>query len=63
MHGIENDFKKYKWSSYLSMLSQKPTNLKRKEVISWFGDREYFLELHNQFNMDLSSINHLMIED
>ncbi|MFK7908164.1 MAG: transposase [Chitinophagales bacterium] len=63
IHGIEGDFKKYKWSSYSSMLSLKSTNLKRKEVLNWFGGREYFLELHNQFEVDLSSINHLMIED
>ncbi|HRD59124.1 MAG TPA: hypothetical protein PK504_13840 [Ferruginibacter sp.] len=45
-HGICNDFRTFKWSSYLSILSAKPTHLKRDEVLEWFGNREKYIEIH-----------------
>ncbi|WP_320017752.1 hypothetical protein [Labilibaculum manganireducens] len=38
----------YPWSSYLTCLSGKPTNLKRKEVIEWFDDETNFKYMHLQ---------------
>ncbi|RUT78779.1 transposase [Ancylomarina longa] len=40
-HAIE-----YGWSSYLSCLSNRPTKLKRKEVIEWFNDEANFKYMH-----------------
>jgi len=45
-HGILNDFETYFWSSYIALLSDKPTVLKREEVLHWFGGREGFIRLH-----------------
>lgn len=45
-HGLVNDFNKHKWSSYRSILSDKPTHLKREEVLAWFGGREKFMQIH-----------------
>jgi REP element-mobilizing transposase RayT len=36
----------YAWSSYLSCLSDKPTKLKRQEVIEIFNDAENFKYVH-----------------
>ena len=45
-HKIFKDFQNYKWSSYQSILSGKPSMLKRKEVIDWFGNKELFIKTH-----------------
>jgi len=48
-HGIKSDGKDYKWSSYNTCLSDKPTKLLRDEVILWFEDKENFIYMHNKF--------------
>ena len=40
----------YAWSSYLSCLSDKPTKLKRQEVIEMFDDIENFKYVHQLQN-------------
>jgi REP element-mobilizing transposase RayT len=46
----------YPWSSYITCLSNKPTKLKRKDVIELFGDIENFKYVHelkrNDFPID-----------
>ncbi len=39
----------WKFSSYNSIVSNSPTNLKRNEVIDWFNDKENFKYCHNSF--------------
>lgn len=45
-HKFCNHFLEYPWSSYLTILSPKETNLKRREVLEWFKDKENFKEYH-----------------
>jgi putative transposase len=45
-HGFVKNMADWPWSSYLAMLSDKPTALKREEVLKWFGNREEFLKFH-----------------
>lgn len=52
-HQIVKDFRKYPYSSYKSMLSDKNTKLKRQEVINLFGSKEHFIELHNDMRIAL----------
>ncbi|PKQ67137.1 hypothetical protein BZG01_08540 [Labilibaculum manganireducens] len=47
-HGFTDIAVDYPWSSYLTCLSGKPTNLKRKEVIEWFDDETNFKYMHLQ---------------
>ncbi len=47
-HRMEEDFKKYKWSSWHSLLSASPTFLLRDEIMEWFGGRESFIKTHEQ---------------
>jgi REP element-mobilizing transposase RayT len=54
IHGFVGSFTEYKWSSYTSILSDKPTNLKRDKVVELFGGTGDFEERHN-----LKEINHL----
>ena len=52
-HGFTDDMFKYKWSSFLTINSIKPTSLKRQEVIELFDDLENFNFFHNQqHNLD-----------
>lgn len=45
-HGFCEHPIEYPWSSYLTCISMKPTNLHRKEVIGWFGDEANFKYMH-----------------
>lgn len=60
-HGVVESLNDYKWSSFSSLLSHKPTKLCRKEVIELFGDSENFVYCH-QKNMSFDDIEELIIE-
>ena len=52
-HALCSDFTKYPFSSYLAFLQDKPTQLKRNEVLNWFGDKTEFIKFH----FDMKSLN------
>ena len=58
-HKMCNRLEDWKYSSYNSMLSQKPTQLEREEVINWFGDLENFIVMHTTKNIEYSSTSEL----
>ena len=60
-HGFVKQMSLYPWSSYETVISDKPTKLKRKEVVELFGDLENFVFYHNQ-QQNLNEINNLTIE-
>jgi putative transposase len=41
-HGFVDDFRTYHYSSYSAHLSQKPTKLKREEILAWFGNEQNY---------------------
>jgi REP element-mobilizing transposase RayT len=45
-HGFVKDIKLYPWSSYESVISEKPTLLKRHEVLEVFGSKDDFIYYH-----------------
>ncbi len=47
-HGFVKSIDLWKWSSYQTLLSTKPTRLARDETISWFGNQNFFLSMHQQ---------------
>ena len=46
-HGLIKDFYDWRWSSYNRILIDRPSNLKKKEVIEWFGNRESYIQFHH----------------
>ncbi|MCP4184817.1 MAG: hypothetical protein GY761_16115 [Hyphomicrobiales bacterium] len=46
-HGLIDDFRDWKWSSYGAYCSDQHSNIQRKEVIAWFGGQRNFAEAHN----------------
>lgn len=60
-HGFVKHMNLYPWSSYETVISNKPTKLKREEVIGLFGSIEDYLFYHNQ-TQNLKEINNLKIE-
>lgn len=44
-HKLVDDYSKYKWSSYHTILSDKPTKLFRNELLEWFGGKEKFINI------------------
>ena len=53
IHGIINDFRKYPYSSYSSLISGKPTFLNKDEDLSWYESLEDFVTFHE----DMKSIH------
>jgi REP element-mobilizing transposase RayT len=60
-HEFVNDLKNYYWSSYSSILSNKPTKIKRDFIISLFDNVSNFEFVHKQ-KMEFENIKHLIIE-
>ena len=45
-HGFSKDLDQWPYSSYQSLISDKPTLLRRREVLDWFGGKKEFIEFH-----------------
>lgn len=54
-HGFCSHPLEYPWTSYLTSLSEKPTKLKRDDVIQLFNDTENFKQQHNK-EIDVAEI-------
>jgi len=48
LHGITDDFRTWKWSSYSQFLIEKPSKLKKKEVLECFGNKEDYIKFHTE---------------
>lgn len=46
-HRFVSDFREYPYSSYHVLTSDKPTRLKRAQIIEWFNGREQFQAFHS----------------
>ena len=61
-HGLIADFRALPYSSYQSLCSNRPTRLRRDEVVAWFGGPAQVETAHQ-----LSSVDHwltpLLLED
>jgi REP element-mobilizing transposase RayT len=47
-HDLIADFRKWQWSSYDSILSDKPSKIRKNEVIAWFGNKPEYLNYHSE---------------
>jgi putative transposase len=47
-HGFVHDLAEWTWSSYQAFLLEKPTLLRRKDVLEWFDGREGLQKFHRQ---------------
>ncbi|RNL49644.1 hypothetical protein [Pedobacter jejuensis] len=56
-HTLVSDFRNWKWSSYNSIISKKPSNLKRQEVLEWFGGEIEFLRFHSEIHNQIREKN------
>ena len=54
-HNFVKDFRDWKYSSYGVIFSTKHTIIKRNKVMEWFGNKEDYLSLHNDWVADAQS--------
>lgn len=47
-HNNSVSYKTYRWSSFQSILNDRPTRLMKKEVLDWFDGKENYLFCHNK---------------
>ena len=60
-HGLINDLRKWKWSSWNTYFSESQTKLSRQVVLEWFGGIDQFIRLH--LEMTNNYCNEISIED
>lgn len=60
-HNITENYKDYSWSSYQSIVTEKPTRIERDEILNWFGNKKAFISAHNEENFD--TIEKYLIEE
>ncbi len=60
-HGFCELIQDYPWSSYGSVISSKPTNLKRDKVIEFFDSTANFINFHNKMH-EFDCIKNMIIE-
>jgi len=53
-HGLVTDFRNWRWSSYQRMLLDRPSKLKKEEVLNWFGDKMAYEKYHADHHEALS---------
>lgn len=54
-HKFVSDFRDWKWSSYGVIPAEKPTKLRRETVLDWFGGKQSYLSLHEQWVSEAES--------
>jgi REP element-mobilizing transposase RayT len=47
-HQLAKTVGEWQYDSYRSILSEAPTNLLRNEIIEWFGNKQAFIQFHQQ---------------
>ena len=50
---LAKSYEDYNWSSFKSLISNKPTHLDRELVMKVFYDKEYFMQFHGSFDGNL----------
>ncbi len=60
-HGFIDKMSLYPWSSFQTIISDKPTKLKRDDILDIYGSKDNFIEYHNQ-KQSLNNINNFIIE-
>lgn len=55
-HGFVKEIEDWTYSSYQSILSNKPSKLQRTEVLNWFGDKNSFCQFHQEQHFLLDSL-------
>ncbi len=54
-HRFVVDFRDWKWTSYGLILNEESTKIARQAVLNWFGSKENYLEMHQQWVTDANS--------
>ena len=50
-HRLMDDFARYPYSSYSSLIDKRKTFLCREEVLSWFGSKDEFVRFHKDMQL------------
>ncbi len=61
-HGLIDDFRQWRYSSYGALTSDKATQVYRADALALYGDRQGFIEAHD-VPVDESTIQVLIAED
>jgi putative transposase len=54
-HKFVDDFRDWSYSSYGVLISERPTKLQRELVLDWFGGKEQYVKLHEEWVTDADS--------
>ena len=51
-HFVDTDYMNYEYSSFRMLIDNRPTDLERNEVLSWFGGVDKFIQYHKNSKYD-----------
>ena len=60
--GLCNSYEDWEFSSYNAIIGNKPTKVKREEVIEWFGNREIFITVHKERELEREKIREFLFD-
>ena len=63
LHGLIDNFRNWQWSSFGRVLIDKPSKLKKQEVIKWFGNVESYERYHDEHKVTKISEKYLLEDD
>ncbi len=63
LHGLVNDFREWKWSSYGRILMDRPSKLKKQEVIEWFGELKEYEKFHAEKQKIISDEKYILEDE
>ena len=53
LHGLIDDFRNWKYSSFTAYLSDSKTSILKEPVYGWFGGKDNFITAHQEINVRL----------
>ncbi len=61
-HGFVDDYRKWPYSSYAALISEKATRLQREATLAWFNGQQAFIAAHQE-EIDPKPISYLLQDD
>lgn len=60
--GLCNTYEDWEFSSYNAIIGSQPTKVKREEVLEWFGNKEIFIKVHKERELEREQIRQFLFD-
>ena len=60
--GLCNSYEDWEFSSYNAIVGTNPTKIKREEVIDWFGNKDIFIKVHRERELEREKVRKFLFD-